>query len=120
MSQKALVVDDTGVMRKIVTRALMAVGVTDVVEAADGEQGIDAFKRSSFDIVMTDWNMPKKSGLDLLKEIRSINADVPVIMITTEAEKSRVLEAIQAGASDYVAKPFEQDLLRTKLLKYVQ
>ena len=119
MSQKVLVVDDSGVMRKIVIRSLAAVGITDVVEAADGAKGFEAFQAESFDMVLTDWNMPNRSGLELLQDIRGAGSDVPVIMITTEAEKTRVLEAIQAGASDYLAKPFEQDTLREKLEKYV-
>lgn len=119
MSLKALVVDDSGVMRKIVIRSLAAVGITDVVEAADGSKGFDAFQADAFDMVLTDWNMPNRSGLELLQDIRHAGSEVPVIVITTEAEKSRVLEAIQAGASDYLAKPFEQDTLRKKLEKYL-
>lgn len=118
MSQKVLVVDDSGVMRKIVCRSLAAVGVTDVVEAVDGADAFEAFQRDSFDMVLTDWNMPNKTGIELLKDIRGTGSTVPVIMITTEAEKGRVLEAIQAGASDYLAKPFEQDTLREKLEKF--
>lgn len=119
MSGKVLVADDSGVMRKIIIRALNSVGVSDVVEAADGAQALDAFGKNKFDVVLTDWNMPNKSGLELLKDIRAQGSAVPVILITTEAEKSRVLEAIQAGATDYLAKPFEQDVLRAKLDKYV-
>lgn len=119
MTHKVLVADDSGVMRKIINRALLAVGVTDVTEAADGQEALQKFQQDTFDIVLTDWNMPNKTGLELLKDIRALGSAVPVIMITTEAEKSRVLEAIQAGATDYLAKPFEQDLLREKLEKYV-
>ncbi len=119
MSAKVLLVDDSGVMRKIILRALYAVSVTDVVEASDGVQALDLFNSDSFDLVLSDWNMPNMSGLELLKEIRATGSTVPVIMITTESEQGRVLEAIKAGASNYLVKPFEQDKLIDKLQKYI-
>ena len=66
---KVLVADDSGVMRKIIIRSLNALGVTDTVEAADGQEAIDAFQKDSFDMVLTDWNMPNKSGLDVVTEL---------------------------------------------------
>jgi two-component system chemotaxis response regulator CheY len=119
MCAKVLVVDDSGTMRKIILRSLNALGVTDVVEAGDGSDGLDAFKQQQFDIVLTDWNMPRMTGLELLKAIRGSGSTVPVILITTEAEKGRVLEAVQAGVSDYLVKPFETEGLRQKLQKFV-
>ena len=119
MSNKVLVVDDSGTMRKIITRALNAVGYTDVVEAGDGVEGLAAFQREPIGLVMTDWNMPNKNGLELTRDIRALNADVPIFMVTTEAEKGRVLEAIQAGVTDYLVKPFSADSLREKLDKFV-
>lgn len=116
---KVLVVDDSGVMRKIIIRSLNAVGVTEVMEAADGQEAFEVFKANSFDMVLTDWNMPVRSGLDLVKDIRGSGATVPVIMITTEGQKPQVIEAIQAGVTDYLVKPFEADELRDKLDKYV-
>lgn len=118
MSRKVLVVDDSGTMRKIVIRALNSVGCTDTTEAADGQQALAVFQEQAFDIVLTDWNMPNKSGLELTREIRALGSQVPIFMITTEAEKSRVLEAIRAGVSDYLVKPFTADALRQKLEKY--
>ena len=106
-------------MRKIIIRALNSLGVNDIVEAADGQEAVDKYPDSGADLVLTDWNMPGKTGLELLKCIREVNKDVPVILITTEAEKSRVLQAIQAGVSDYLVKPFEADALRAKLGKLV-
>jgi two-component system chemotaxis response regulator CheY len=117
MCAKVLVADDSGVMRKILIRALNACGVTDIVEAGDGAEAISLFGAQSFDLVMTDWNMPNKSGLEVLQTIRATGSKVPVIMITTEAEVSRVKEAIAAGVNDYLAKPFENDALRAKLDK---
>lgn len=106
-------------MRKIIIRALNSCGVTDTVEAADGKLGWAAFQEHAFDLVLTDWNMPEMSGIELLKEIRASGSSVPVIMITTEGEKSKVIEAIQAGVTDYLCKPFQQEELQAKLDKYV-
>lgn len=119
MGCKVLVVDDSGVMRKIIIRALNNCGVTDIVEAGDGVEALAKIGEHSFDLVMTDWNMPNKNGLQLLQEIRGSGSTVPVIMITTEAEAGRVKEAILAGVSDYLAKPFDNDLLKAKIDKFV-
>ncbi len=105
-------------MRKIILRSLQAVGVPGAVEAADGIEAVQKFGEGEFDLVLTDWNMPGKSGLEVIQEIRKTNTSVPIIMVTTEAEKSRVLEAIQAGCSDYLVKPFTADTLREKLEKF--
>ncbi len=116
---KVLVVDDSGVMRKIIIRSLNSVGVTDIVEAADGQQAIDLFKSDTFDMILTDWNMPGKTGMDVLGEVRATGSEVPIIMVTTETQKGQVIAAIQAGVTDYLTKPFEADELRAKLDKYV-
>jgi two-component system, chemotaxis family, chemotaxis protein CheY len=118
MSKKVLVADDSSTMRKIILRSLQAVGVPDAAEAGDGEEAVNMFKAGTYDLVLTDWNMPKKNGLDVIREIRAVNTTVPIIMVTTEAEKTRVLEAIQAGVSDYLVKPFTADMLREKLSKF--
>lgn len=116
---KVLVADDSGIMRKIIIRSLNAVGVSDIVEAADGQEAIDAYKAEPVDLILTDWNMPNKTGLDVVTEIRALGSSVPIIMVTTEAQKSQVIAAIQAGVSDYLTKPFEADDLRAKLDKFV-
>lgn len=118
MSNKVLVVDDSGTMRKIMARALNAVGFTELVEAADGSEGLHAFLQDTFKLVLTDWNMPNKSGLELARDIRATGSTVPIFMVTTEGEKERVLQAIQAGITDYLVKPFSADILREKLAKY--
>ena len=87
--------------------------------ARDGVDGWTQFQATPFDLVLTDWNMPEMSGLEFLKEIRGSGSTVPVIMVTTEGEKGRVIEAIQAGVTDYLCKPFEQEDLQRKLDKYV-
>ncbi len=119
MSFKVLVADDSGVMRKILIRALNACGVTNIAEASDGVEALKLFEAETYDLVLTDWNMPNKTGLEVLQSIRGAGSQTPVIMITTEAEASRVKEAIAAGVTDYLAKPFENDMLRAKLDKLV-
>jgi two-component system, chemotaxis family, chemotaxis protein CheY len=119
MSAKVLLVDDSGIMRKIILRVLNAIGINDVVEASDGAEALKLFGTDSFDIVLSDWNMPNMTGIEFLKAVRATGSKVPFVMITTEAEQSRVLEAIQAGASNYLVKPFEQDTLMAKLRKYL-
>ena len=115
---KVLVVDDSGTLRKIIIRALNSAGMSDTVEAGDGVEALGAFQKSPFSLVLTDWNMPNKSGLELTKDIRSLGSKVPIFMITTESEKTRVVEAIQAGITDYLVKPFTQEQLQEKLTKY--
>jgi two-component system, chemotaxis family, chemotaxis protein CheY len=116
---KVLVADDSGIMRKIIIRSLNSVGVTDIVEAANGQEAIDKYKETPVDLILTDWNMPEKSGLDVVVEIRATGSQVPIIMVTTEAQKGQVISAIQAGVNDYLTKPFEADDLRAKLDKFV-
>jgi len=105
-------------MRKIIIRSLQAVGVQDAVEASDGNEALSLFQPGAFNLVLTDWNMPGKSGLEVVQGIRAQDPNVPIIMVTTEAEKSRVLQALQAGVSDYLVKPFTADTLREKLEKH--
>ena len=118
MAIKALVADDSGVMRKIIIRALNACGLDDVVEANDGVEALAHFNANKFGLVLTDWNMPNKNGLHVVQEIRASGSKVPIFMITTEAELSRVKEAIAAGVNDYLAKPFENDVLRQKIERF--
>jgi two-component system, chemotaxis family, chemotaxis protein CheY len=119
MPGRVLVADDSSTMRKIIIRSLNAIGVADadITEAADGEQAIALFDQGSFDLVLTDWNMPQRSGLEVIETIRARGSTVPIIMITTEAEKRRVLDAIRAGVSDYLIKPFDAESLREKVEK---
>lgn len=118
MTKKALVADDSSTMRKIIIRSLNSIGVPAAVEAINGDEAVAFFKPGEFDMVLTDWNMPGKSGLQVIQEIRAQDKVVPIIMVTTEAEKGRVLQAIEAGVSDYLVKPFTADTLRDKLAKH--
>ena len=116
---KVLIVDDSGTMRTIQKRCLNKLGIEDIVEAEDGRKGLEAFERGTFDIILSDWNMPNMDGLALLKEIRQRNTTVPVLMITTEAERARVVSAIEAGVSDYLVKPYTPEGLKEKLERWV-
>ena len=95
------------------------VGVKDCVEASNGVEALKIFQADQFDLILTDWNMPEKSGLELVQDIRAMGATLPIIMVTTEAQKGQVVAAIQAGVSDYLTKPFDNDVLRAKLDKFV-
>ncbi len=115
MSFKVLVVDDSSTMRTIIVRTLGEAGVTDIVEAGDGNMAIQQFREHSPNLIMLDWNMPGKNGLEVLTEIRSMPSDVPIMMVTTEDEKSQVMKALFAGVSDYLVKPFTADALSEKI-----
>ena len=118
MGVRVLVADDSSTMRKIILRNLQAIGIPSAVEASDGAEAVQVFIPGHFDLVLTDWNMPGKTGLEVVKEIRTKDAKVPIIMITTEAEKGHVVQAIQAGVSDYLVKPFTPETLQEKLNKH--
>ncbi len=116
---KALVVDDSLTIRRIVIKALGLVGITDVHEAADGAEALKATQEQDFDLILLDWNMPKLTGIETLRALRQAGKKTPVIMVTTEAEKSRVIEAIKTGANDYLIKPFSPDQLAAKVRNIV-
>src|SRR5437762_5471265 len=116
---RVLLADESHTMRSIVRRALEALGVRKIIEASDGPQALDMLKASrGFALIVTDWDMPVKTGGELIHEIRALDPEVPIVMITSEADKWRVLEAIKAGVSDYIIKPFSTDLLRSKLEQF--
>jgi len=102
-------------IRRIAIKALTMVGVHEATEASDGVEAVEAVRKESFDLMLLDWNMPRLNGIETLRALRRAGYKVPVIMVTTEAEKSRVLEAIKSGANDYLIKPFSPDQLATKV-----
>jgi len=114
-----LVVDDSAMTRMVAKKTLGTLGFDNVFEAEDGAQALEVFKNNEIDVIFTDWNMPNMNGLELLIEIRKINKDVPVIMITTEGSRSKVVEAVQNGISDYLVKPFTPASLKEKLTKWL-
>ena len=119
---KFLVVDDFSTMRRIVRNLLKELGFANVDEAEDGIAALAKLRSSNFDFVVSDWNMPNMTGLDLLKEIRSDSnlKHLPVLMVTAEAKKENIVSAAQAGASGYVVKPFTAATLEEKLNKIFQ
>ena len=119
MASTVLVVDDSRVMRRIIIRALNDIGLNDCVEANDGVEALAAFGKQEFILVLTDWNMPNKNGLEVIQGIRATGSKVPIVMITTESEKARVFSAIEAGVSDYLIKPFDAETLRGKVEKHL-
>lgn len=115
---RILLVDDSAVIRRMQENQLNELGVTDIIHAADGEEALKTLALNMpVDIVLLDWNMPILDGYDCLKTIRANDAykDVRVIMCTSESEQSSVLEAIKAGANNYIVKPFTVDILKNKL-----
>lgn len=112
---KALVVDDSAVMRKVLIGGLARAGITDVMQAADGREAVEAVREHDFDLVLLDWNMPVMLGIDALRIIRAEGKRMPIIIVTTEAEKSRVMEALKAGATNYIIKPFEPTTFVAKI-----
>jgi two-component system chemotaxis response regulator CheY len=116
---KFLVVDDFSTMRRIVRNLLKELGYTNVDEAEDGVVAMQKLTSGGIDFVVTDWNMPNMTGIELLRAIRA-NAQLshlPVLMITAEAKKENIVEAAQAGASGYIVKPFTAATLSEKLAK---
>ncbi len=114
-----LVVDDFATMRRIVRNLLKDLGFVNVEEAEDGQDALTRLRESTFDFVITDWNMPNMDGLELLSEIRKDGTlgKLPVLMVTAEAKKENIIAAAQAGASGYVVKPFTAATLEEKLNK---
>ncbi|MSQ58448.1 MAG: chemotaxis protein CheY [Betaproteobacteria bacterium] len=119
---KFLVVDDFSTMRRIVRNLLKEVGITNVEEAEDGVAALALLRAGKFDFVVSDWNMPNMTGIQLLREIRADATlkHLPVLMVTAEAKKENIVEAAKAGANGYVVKPFTAATLDEKLQKIFQ
>jgi two-component system, chemotaxis family, chemotaxis protein CheY len=114
-----LVVDDFSTMRRIIKNLLNDIGYANVTEADDGTTALPLLKKGNFDFLITDWNMPGMAGLDLLKAVRADErlAKMPVLMLTAEAKRDQIVQAVQAGVSGYVIKPFTAATLREKIDK---
>jgi two-component system, chemotaxis family, chemotaxis protein CheY len=112
---RALVVDDSAVMRKLLTGALERAEITEVTHAKTGQEGVDTANAGRFDLILMDWILPTMSGLDAVRAIRESGDETPIIMVTTEAERNRVIEALQAGANNYIIKPFEPNTMVEKI-----
>jgi len=119
LSTKVLVVDDMMTMRKLVSKVCKEIGFTDIVEAADGALGWEAVQNANppIGLIISDWNMPNCTGLDFLKRVRGDSrfGKLPFVLVTAEAEQHQIVEAVKAGVSNYVVKPFTSDALKAKL-----
>ncbi len=121
VSMKILIVDDFATMRRIMKNILRQLGFSNLAEADDGTTALEELKKANYDLVISDWNMPKMTGLELLKILRAddVYKEVPFLMVTAEAQKQNVIEAVQAGVSNYVVKPFTAEAIAEKIKKIV-
>ncbi len=119
---KSLVVDDFSTMRRIIRNLLRELGFLNVEEAEDGAAALRKLRESSFDFVVSDWNMPNMDGLTMLQSVRADEElkQIPVLMVTAEAKKENIIAAAQAGANGYIVKPFTAATLDEKLNKILQ
>jgi two-component system chemotaxis response regulator CheY len=112
---KIMLIDDSKTMRNIQRSVLSQLGHSEIEEACDGQDAMSKVAAVKPDLILVDWNMPNMDGLTFVKTFRQQNKTTPLIMVTTEAEKSRVIEAIKAGVNNYVVKPFTPDLLSQRI-----
>lgn len=118
-NMKILIVDDFSTMRRIIKNLLRDLGFSNTHEADDGATALPLLKAGDFDFLVTDWNMPGMTGIELLKHVRTDEklASLPVLMVTAEAKRDQIIEAAQAGVSGYVVKPFTAQVLKEKIDK---
>ncbi|QCW83558.1 chemotaxis response regulator CheY [Methylotuvimicrobium buryatense] len=118
-NMKILIVDDFSTMRRIIKNLLRDLGFTNTAEADDGKTALPRLKSGGIDFLVTDWNMPGMSGLDLLKAVRADPdlASLPVLMVTAEAKREQIIMAAQAGVNGYIIKPFTAATLKEKIEK---
>ena len=118
-NMKILIVDDFSTMRRIIKNLLRDLGFTNTSEADDGKTALPILQAGNFDFLVTDWNMPGMTGIELLKHVRADERlnDMPVLMVTAEAKRDQIVEAAQAGVNGYVVKPFTAAALKEKIDK---
>ena len=117
LNMKVLIVDDFATMRRIVRNVLRQIGFTNMVEADNGKAALKILKKENIDLILCDWNMPEMPGIDLLKTLRSENElkSIPFVMVTAEAQKDNIIEAVKAGVNSYIVKPFTAETVSEKL-----
>jgi two-component system chemotaxis response regulator CheY len=118
-NMRILVVDDFSTMRKIIKNILRQLGYSNVVEADDGSTAWDVLNRDHIEFIISDWNMPKMSGIELLRKVRASEeyGGLPFLMVTAEAQQENIIEAVQAKVSNYIVKPFTPETLAQKIDK---
>lgn len=121
-SIKILIIDDFATMRRIMKNILKQLGFKNLVEADDGTTALNILESQKIDLIISDWNMPKMTGIELLKKLRASTEykKTPFLMVTAEAQKQNVIEAVQAGVSNYVVKPFTAEAISDKLKKILK
>jgi two-component system chemotaxis response regulator CheY len=114
---RVLIVDDSSTMRRIIINTLSRLGHQECVEAGNGREGLDRLATTQIDLIITDWNMPEMSGIDFVRNLRASDKtkSVPVLMVTTNAAKDDIVEALRAGVNNYVVKPFTPDTIKEKI-----
>ncbi len=112
-----LIVDDSSTMRRIMRLTLSKCGYDNTEEAENGRLGLEAAKAKQYDCIISDWNMPEMTGVEMVGELRKLPnySSIPIMMVTTEGGKEAVVEALQAGVSSFIVKPFTADVLRKKM-----
>lgn len=120
-NMRILVVDDALTMRRIVINLLRQLGFTNMNEADDGTTAWEKLQSETFDLIISDWNMPKMTGIDLLRKVRADSkyGPTPFIMVTAEGKRENVIAAVQAGVSNYIVKPFNAATLKEKMVKVI-
>jgi two-component system chemotaxis response regulator CheY len=119
LNMKILVVDDMSTMRRIVKNILKQIGFSNMEEAENGQEALQKLRAEPFGFVVSDWNMPVMPGIEMLRAIRADEKlkHIPVLMVTAEAQKENLIEAIQAGVNNYVVKPFTAETMQEKINK---
>ncbi|MGQ9745207.1 MAG: response regulator [Dissulfurimicrobium sp.] len=119
---KVMIVDDFATMRKIVKNILIQLGFKNFLEADDGSTAWDLLQKEEVNLIISDWNMPKMSGIELLKKVRADErfVNLPFIMVTAEAQKENIIEAVKARVTNYIVKPFTPETLSEKIEKIFQ
>lgn len=118
-NMRVLVVDDFSTMRRIIRNILRQLEFDNIVEADDGATAWEIINREKIDFIVSDWNMPQMTGIDLLRKVRASeeHADIPFLMVTAEAQQENIIEAVQAKVSNYIVKPFTAETMKQKIDK---
>ncbi len=116
---KILIVDDFSTMRRIIKNLLRELGFTNTIEADDGQTALPKLQEGGIDFLVTDWNMPGMTGLELLKAVRADPnlSNLPILMVTAEAKREQIIVAAEAGVNGYIIKPFTAATLKEKIEK---
>lgn len=119
MAMRVLIVDDFSTMRRIIKNLLRDIGFTNAVEADDGSTALPILRTSEVGLMITDWNMPHMPGIELLRHVRAEERlkDLPVLMVTAEASRDQIMQAVEAGVNGYIIKPFTAETLAKKIEK---